>query len=142
MLNTNVVSEIWKPRPAPSVAAWVRSVPRSDCYTSIFVLAEIGDGVACMNDLPARVPLQLWLDAAIPRWFENRILAVDQAVANIWTEMNTRGRRANHTFPQPDLIIAATAIRYGLTVATRNVRDFAPMGVALFNPWDGSSPAP
>ncbi len=67
--------------------------------------------------------------------FNGRTLAVDEDVMVTWRELVESGRMARHTYPQPDLIIAATALRHGLTLVTRNVKDFAKTGIALHNPW-------
>jgi toxin FitB len=71
-----------------------------------------------------------------------RILEVSEEVSLEWRRMVERGRRIKHTFSQPDLFLAATAALHGLTVATRNVADFAGAGVPVFNPWTQEATRP
>jgi predicted nucleic acid-binding protein len=68
--------------------------------------------------------------------FDGRVLQITEEIMLKWRMMVERGRKAGHTFSQPDLIIAATAIHHGLTVVTRDRSDFDKAGVPVVNPWD------
>lgn len=139
LLDTNVVSELRKgPRCQASVAAWSRRVPPVACHLSRVTLAEIVFGIEQVDDAAFQAELEAWLEHGVRAWFGRRILDVDEAVLLVWRRLAQRTRRAGQTMSKPDGLIAATALAHGLTVVTRNVADFLPAGVALFNPWDGA----
>jgi predicted nucleic acid-binding protein len=138
LLDTNVVSELRKVRIGradPNVAKWAETLDTADLFISAITIHELEIGVllAERRDPQQGAVLRLWLETLALPAFEGRILSVDAAV----------GRRAAQLHvpdPQPinDAFIAATALVHGMTVATRNLADFAPTGVALLNPWDPS----
>ena len=74
--------------------------------------------------------------------FHGRVLQVTEDVMFKWRLLVEEGRKANHTFSQPDLLIAATAVQHGLTLVTRNTGDFTRIGLPLFNPWSDLAPTP
>jgi len=84
-----------------------------------------------------RAALDTWLNQELRPWFQGRVLPVDEDVILEWRRLVARGRERNITFSQPDLFIAATALVHGLTLCTRNERDFCHTDVQLFNPWSG-----
>ncbi|PHP52481.1 type II toxin-antitoxin system VapC family toxin [Actinomyces ruminis] len=135
LLDTNVVSELRKParRADPQVRSWVTSRRPSDLHLSVITILEVELGIARMHrrDHAQAQRLQSWLDERLLDAFAGRILPVDLAAV----------RRAAHLhapFPRPerDALIAATAAVHGLTVVTRNVKDFAPLEVTVANPWE------
>jgi predicted nucleic acid-binding protein len=130
LLDTNVVSAVRKRHPAP--AAWMRRQPRDVFYLSVVTLGEILSGARrrALRDPAAGEALEAWLNR-LRGEYANRVLPIDEAIALEWgriAALRTRG--------VADGLIAATAIVHGLTVATRNVADFADTGVALVNPWE------
>ena len=89
--------------------------------------------------LPAsqkRSGLQSWLDIDVRSWFAGRILPVTESIAERWGHMAAIAKQRGIAIAVVDGVIAA-ALEHGLTLVTRNVRDFASLGVVLVNPWDG-----
>jgi predicted nucleic acid-binding protein len=87
-----------------------------------------------------RQRLEAWLKNELRPWFAERLLDVDEDVFVVWRRLVERGKAMRHTFPQPDLFIAATAILHDLCVATRNAGDFISTGVSVLNPWTDTQP--
>ena len=135
LLDTNVLSELRRPRPSPKVVAFVAAQPLEQMYVSTVTLAEIRFGIELVADVNTRVELHAWLTHKVRPMFEQRILPVSEDVMSKWRLLVEDGRKASHTFSQPDLIIAATALHHGLTVVTRDTADYAKARVALVNPW-------
>ena len=135
LLDTNVVSELRKTRPAPSVKAWSDAQAPDSLFLSTVTLAEIRYGIECQPDATFREELEIWLEEELRPWFARRILPVDEDVILEWRRMVARGRKRSITFSQPDLFLAATAQVHALTVCTRNENDFRDAGVPVLNPW-------
>jgi predicted nucleic acid-binding protein len=132
LIDTNVISEVRKgDRCDAKVAHWYEGVQDHQLYLSVLVLAEIRKGVERMrprDPAQARV-LEKWLTAVNKR-FGERILSVDDAVAEEWGRMN-----APRPLPIIDCLLAATAKVHGLTLVTRNVGDIGGVGIQLLNPF-------
>lgn len=140
LLDTNVVSELRKgTRCHPGVRAWAEAVPPASCFLSRVTLVEIRVGIERLSDLGFRAELEAWLRDGVRAWFGERILEVDEAVLLAWRRLAWEGRKANHTYAQPDALIAATALVHGLRVVTRNVGDFTRTGVRVLDPWTGAA---
>ena len=135
LLDTNVLSELRRPRPEPKVVAFVAAKPLESLFVSVVAFAEIRFGVECVADAGKRAELQNWLDGALRPMFEQRTLPVSEEVMFRWRLLAEAGRKARHTFSQPDLIIAATALCYGLTVVTRDVQEFEMAHAPVVDPW-------
>ena len=135
LLDTNVLSELRRPNPAPQVMAFIARQPLDLLYTSTVVMAEIRFGIEMAPDPAKRAALTDWLTHRVRPQFADRILAVSEDVMFRWRVLVEGGRRQCHTFSQPDLIIAATALHHGLSIVTRNVADYAKAQVAVVNPW-------
>jgi predicted nucleic acid-binding protein len=104
-------------------------------------MAEILYGIErVVENSPFRIELEIWLEEGLRPWFAGRILDIDEQVILTWRRMVDVGRRQNHTFTQPDLFIAATAMVHDLCVVTRNVQDFLMARVPVFNPWTDDAP--
>lgn len=140
LLDTNVVSELRRPRPNHRVVEFVRRQPLDRLFVSAITLAELRFGIESLGEGQVRDDLTGWLNRQVRPMFERRILPVSEEVIFRWRTLVEQGRRAGHTFPQPDLFIAATALHHGLTVVTRDVAGFALTGVPLLDPWQNSSP--
>jgi toxin FitB len=137
LVDTNVVSELRKPRCDAAVKAWSEAQAPELLYLSRITIAEIRFGIEQHAGQRFREKLQAWLDTELRPWFADRILEMDEEVILEWRRIVQRGKAAGHTFSQPDLFIAATASVAGLCVVTRNVADFVRAGVPVFNPWTG-----
>jgi predicted nucleic acid-binding protein len=106
-----------------------------DVSVSAVTLGELIGGVHLLPPGQQRRELELWL-AEFERQFEDRFIPIDAEVARIWAETSARSQREGRPLPTVDGLIAATAIRHGLHVWTRNTRDFATSGALVFNPWE------
>jgi hypothetical protein len=135
LLDTNIISELRKSNCHPAVKQWADSQPPQTFYLSTVTLAEIRFGIERLNDSTFQQELTQWLDGTLRPWFSDRILAVDEDVILVWRHMVEQGRKQGHTFSQPDLFIAATAVFHDLCVVTRNVTDFQKSVVSVFNPF-------
>ncbi|MBI1869083.1 MAG: type II toxin-antitoxin system VapC family toxin [Methylocystis sp.] len=133
LLDTNVLSELRRrDRTDANVAAWADSVRTSCLYLSVITILEIEAGALMIErrDSAQGAILREWIDKRVLPAFEGRVLAVDVPVARCCARLHAPNPRAER-----DALIAATAIVHRMTVVTRNVRDFAPMGVKTFDPW-------
>jgi hypothetical protein len=135
LLDTNVLSELRKPRPAASVVSFVAGLPLEDLFVSEVTFAEIRFGIERIGDAVRRAALHDWLGQKLRPMFEQRALPVSEDILFKWRLLVEEGRRAGYTYSQPDLFIAATALHHGLTVATRDTDDYQRAGVPLINPW-------
>lgn len=135
LLDTNVVSELRRPKPNPRVRAFVSAQLLEQLFISSVTLAEIRFGIESATDLKKRSALTAWLTHRVRPIFDRRVIEVSEDVMFTWRVLVENGRKEGHTFSQPDLIIAASALHHDLTVATRNVRDFELAGVPVVNPW-------
>ncbi|RXH03266.1 type II toxin-antitoxin system VapC family toxin [Bradyrhizobium zhanjiangense] len=133
LLDTNVISELRRPGKAHrDVAAWASSIPAASFFISVISILEIELGARLIErkDTTQGAILRAWIDNHILARFEDRILAIDTAVAQRCAQLHVPNPRAER-----DALIAATAFVHGLTIVTRNVGDFEPTGVPLLNPW-------
>lgn len=135
LLDTNILSELRKPRPEPKVVRFAAAQPLDTLFVSSVTFAEIRFGIELVSDPIKRAELGEWLTHGLRPLFEGRVLSVSEDVMFKWRVLVEEGRKAGHTFSQPDLIIAATALHHGLTIVTRDVADYARTRVAVFNPW-------
>lgn len=135
LLDTNILSELRRLRPEAKVVAFVSAQPVESIFVSVVTFAEIRFGIERVADASRRADLNDWLDQTLRPMFAQRILPVSEDVMLKWRLLVEAGRKARHTYSQPDLIIAATALQHGLTVVTRDASEFERAGVAVFNPW-------
>jgi len=135
LLDTNVLSELRRPKPSNKVVAFVSAQALELLYVSTVTLAEIRFGIELLDDATRRAELTDWLTHKVRPMFEQRILAVSEDVLFKWRMLVEVGRKAGHTYSQPDLFIAATALHHGLTVVTRDTSEFEHARVPVFNPW-------
>jgi toxin FitB len=130
LLDTNVVSELRRPRPHGAVLAWLHQVPDSDLYISAMTIGEIQAGVELTREQNAEkaAEIESWLEQVAETY---NVLAMDAQTFRSWA-------RLMHRQPDnliEDAMIAATAMVHNLTVVTRNIRDYARLGVGTFNPF-------
>jgi toxin FitB len=132
LLDTNVLSETRKRQPAAGVADWIAATPRDRLHVSVLTLGEIEQGITKIRgrgDRHQAAALERWL-GDVQAGFEDRVLPVTIPVATAW------GRQQNaQPLPVIDALIAATAQVHGLTVVTRNVKDFELAGVQVLDPF-------
>jgi predicted nucleic acid-binding protein len=140
LLDTNILSELRRPKPERRVVAFIAAQPLGRLYVSAVTFAEIRFGIELLRDAHRRADLIDWLTHKLRPLFEQRTLAVSEDVMFKWRLLVEEGRKAGHTFSQPDLIIAATALHHGLAVVSRDVTDYKRAGVSVFNPWADSLP--
>ena len=136
LLDTNVLSELRRPKPNQKVVDFVAAQPLDLLYVSIVTFAEIRFGIEAITDPIRRAELNDWLAHKVRPMFEERVLPVSEDIMLKWRLLVEDGRKAGHTYSQPDLIIAATALHYGLTVVTRDTADFERARVPVLNPWN------
>lgn len=140
LLDTNVLSELRRPRPDRNVLAFIASQPLGRLYVSSVTFAEIRFGIERLSDADLRSELTDWLTHRVGPMFHQRVLDVSEDVMLRWRLLVEDGRKAGHTFSQPDLIIAATALHHGMTVASRDLKDFEKARVPAINPWSPIAP--
>jgi predicted nucleic acid-binding protein len=141
LLDTNVVSELVRPNPDANVIAWIRAGEETRFYLSVLTFGEIRRGIEGLPEGSRRERLRLWLEIDLTDRFQGRILDIDRRVAEIWGMIMARGAAASIRLPTIDTLIAATAERHGMIVATRNPRDFAFTAVGAVSPWETRNPA-
>lgn len=135
LLDTNIISEFQKSKPNAGVLRWVAEHDESELYLSVITVMEIEIGVRRLErrDAERANRLQRWLDGAVLDAFQGRILPIDLEAA--------RRCVLNHVpdpAPERDALIAATASTHGLTIVTRNTKDFRRLGVPVLNPFKGT----
>jgi len=139
LLDTNVLSELPKPRPNPAVVAWIAARVGDEVrmHVSALTLAEIYRGVLRLGDRdPRAARLRQWAMTELPARFAGRILDFNEAVARSWAAMTAQVPRGL-TIAPIDSLIAATARHHELTLVTRNVADVRHFaGLSVENPWD------
>ena len=133
LLDTNVLSEIRKPRGDKKVKAFVNSLREEDIFISVLSIGEICFGVEKLPPGPKKTELHIWLTQKLPQRFGNRIIPLDVDSMAEWGRLLARIPR---TLPVVDSLIAASALARRLTVVTGNIKDFEMIeGLELVNPW-------
>ena len=135
LLDTNILSELRRTRPEPNVLAFVAGQSLDRLFVSAVTLAEIRFGIELVGDAIKRAELNDWLTHKVRPMFNQRVLPISEDVMFKWRLLVEDGRKSGHTFSQPDLIIAATALQHGLTLVSRDVADFEKARVPILNPW-------
>ena len=136
LLDTNVVSELVRPKSDPGVLDWFDRTPDDALHLSVLSLGEIRKGVENLGSSPRREALRVWLEQELTDWFGDRILPVDRGVADEWGILLAH---AGRPVPTVDSLLAATALYHDLRLATRNVTDFRFTGLEVINPWDSAN---
>jgi toxin FitB len=134
LLDTNVVSEALRPRPDAHVLAWLRA-NEARAWLSVVTIGELEAGLRGAPDPRRAALLRAWLDEVLIPQFTHRLLPVDLPVARRWGERTAAARASGTPVAAVDALIAATAVRHGLAVATRYGRDFEHLGVEVVDPW-------
>jgi predicted nucleic acid-binding protein len=136
LVDTNVPSELTRDAPDARVAAFLENAGRESVFLSVMTIGEICKGIDMLPFSQNRSDLQYWLDRDVRSWFAGRILPVTESIAERWGRLAASGKRSGATLAVVDGVLAATALEHGLTLVTRNVKDFASLGLALLNPWN------
>jgi toxin FitB len=132
LIDTNVISELIKVKKNAQVLQWFSSVQNRDLYISVLTIGEIRKGIGSVKDTSRREKIRMWLDQELTSWFAERILPIDQRVANKWGVLQTQ---LNRTLPAVDSLIAATALHFDLILVTRNLKDFNYPSLEIINPF-------
>lgn len=136
VLDTNVLSEMLKPTPEPTVIKWLRDQPSPSLFTTAVTRGEILYGIRVLPDGKRRQAL--W-DAAVPMFnedFAGRVLSFDNDAADAYADIGASRRAAGRPISQFDAMIAAMVRSRGASLATRNVKDFEECGIEVLNPWE------
>ena len=136
LLDTNILSELRRSRPEPKVLSFIETLPLEHMFVSVATLAELRYGIEIITDAPRRADLNAWLTNIIRPMFDQRVIPITEDIMLKWRLLVEEGRKAGHTFSQPDLMIAASAAHHGMTVVTRDRSQFDKARVPVVNPWD------
>ncbi len=136
LLDTNVPSELTKPKSDPSVEKRLDDVDDELLFFSVVSLGGIFKGLTILPESKRRWELQHWIDRTLRPWFDGRILPVSEATSERWGILAGERQLKGRPLSVGDGLIAATALEYDLTVFTRNVRHYIDLGVVVFNPWN------
>ncbi len=135
LLDTNVLSELRRAKPDVRVVAFVTGQALDLLYVSVVTFAEIRFGIELVKDAARRWELSEWLDHKLRPMFEDRVLEITEDIMLTWRLLAEEGRKSGHTFAQPDLIIAATALHHGLTIVSRDTSEYERANASFLNPW-------
>jgi predicted nucleic acid-binding protein len=135
LLDTNVTSEQIRSKPNPAVTSWLFTQPEHALFMSAVTIGELRKGFVLLPAGSQRSRLQEWFHTVLIPRFRERILSVTCSVADRWGTLDGERRLRGAPLNTADAMIAATALEHGLTLVTRNVKDFAGLQVGLFNPW-------
>ena len=137
LLDTVALSALMKPGTAPGVEAWFATVELDELHLPAPALAEIRRGIARLPEGRRKAALREAYDAVLASLLQSCV-AFEVEAALAWGELMGAGDATGRQHPAIDTQIAAIALVHGLTVVTRNLRDFTPLGVPTFNPWEGT----
>lgn len=133
LLDTSVLSELVRAKPNTNVLKWFETIPDESLYISVLTLGEIRKGIEAITDNNRKEKLKIWLEIELPNWFDNRILEINQSVADRWGRLQFEMKRP---IPAIDSLIAATALHHDLQLVTRNKQDFQFPSLQVICPWD------
>jgi hypothetical protein len=132
LVDTNILSELRRRQPNPGVSAWIAGRPSAGLYISVLSLGEIRRGIESLLHGDRRSRLVDWLEVELPAYFRERVLPVDERIADRWGRLVSQIGRP---VPAIDSLLATTALHHDLILVTRNVRDFSYPGLEVVNPW-------
>jgi len=135
VLDTNVISELLRPKPDGAVESWLADLPPASVFTTAITEAEILYGVHLLPDGKRKNELLAAIGPIFAEDFAGRVLPFDEDAADAYAKLAVARRQAGRPISQLDAQIAAIAASRGAAIATRNVSDFADIGVAVINPW-------
>lgn len=135
LLDTCVISELQRPDGHAQVRARVEELDPDALFLSVITVGELSKGVALLPDGRRKQELRSWLTGLEQR-FTDRILEINGEIARLWGEVTAKAQQQGVQIPVSDGLIAATALRHGLTVMTRNTKHFSVSGAQVFDPWN------
>lgn len=135
LLDTNIPSELIRKTPDARVKQWVAARRAETLYLSVVTIGELRKGFALLPDGVRRRQLEDWFENSLVPFFAGRILPATQRVAERWGLLEGQRQREGRVLGTADGLIASTAIEHGLTLVTRNRKDFEGLGLELFDPW-------
>lgn len=136
LLDTNVLSELLRPRPDARVVVWTQEQSTLDLAISVLTLGEIAKGISLLHAGSRRDLLQRWASSDLPQRFRGRLLPITDAIALAWGRLSAEGQATGRQLPVIDGLLLATAREYGLVFVTRNVSDGADRGIPVYDPWN------
>ncbi len=136
LLDTCVLSELRRPKGHAGVRQAVAGLDDDDLFVSVISIGEISKGIGLLSESRKKRALETWVQT-LQRSYADRILPIDLETSCIWGELTAAAQKAGRALHAADGLIAATALRHGLRVITRNTADFEPAGVVILNPWVG-----
>ena len=136
LLDTNVPSELVRPQPAPNVKTWVAGQRLDTLFMSAVSFGELRKGLILRAPGKRTAELEAWIETDLSILFSGRTLSVTRSIAERWGRLDGERQLAGRPLNMADGLIAATALEHGLTVVTRNVKDFDQLGLTVLNPWE------
>jgi predicted nucleic acid-binding protein len=136
LLDTNCISEFMSLRPERRVLDWLDGTDERLLFLSVLTLGEVRKGIEGAAPGKRRARLESWLEVELPARFAGRVLPIDHAVADRWGSLAAAGKRRGRPLATIDGLLAATALEHDLALVSRNVGDFAGIGLSVLNPWD------
>jgi len=136
LIDTNVISEFAKVKPENRVIQWLDATDSSLLFVSVVTLGELRLGIYELPEGKRRRQLEDWLNEGLSSWFESNLLPVSKAIADRWGRLAAEAKPQGLHLTTADGQIAATAKAHDLPLVTRNIKDFAGLGVELLNPWE------
>lgn len=138
VVDTNVISELWKIEPNPKVLAWVDAQAVETLYLSVITVTELRYGIAAMSEGKRRTVYQQRLENELLPVFAGRVLAFDLDTSRAWSDLMERAKAAGKAIGKADGYIAATAAVHGLAVATRDTSRFQAVELDTIDPWEAA----
>jgi len=135
LLDTNVISELIKPQPDENVLRWIAKTDEALLFLSVLTLGEVRYGIEKLNPGKRRGRLESWLAADLRLRFHERILTIDDGIAQRWGALSATAARKGRPVPVIDGLLAATALHHDLMLVTRGDGDVSGTGVPLLDPW-------
>ncbi len=132
LVDTNVLSELRRRNPNLNVIRWFEDRPATTLYLSVLTLGELRKGIDAVPEGLRKGALLDWLEVKLPGFFAGRVLPIDARIADRWGRLLAKSGRP---LPAIDSLLAATGLVHGLTLVTRNLRDFQFPELAVIDPW-------
>ena len=139
LLDTNIISEATKRQPNVALEAWLERHRADGLYLSVITIGELQQGIARLPASQRRADLENWLPGVLLPAYADWILPLDTDTLLQWGTLTGELIVAGRKMPLADSLLAATALRHGLTLVTRNTADFNNVPVPVVNPWNDSA---
>ncbi len=135
LLDTCVISEIFRPQPDENVISWIQDKNENSLYLSVLTFGEIEKGIEKALDSVRKRKLQLWVEQDLKQRFENRIIPIDLEISGRWGAIQGKAELVGKSMPVIDGLIAVSGLVHNCIVVTRNIADMKQSSVELLNPW-------